>query len=171
MAAVKAKEDYQRRHMAGETEQARADLARLAIIKKRREEAAKLREAEGRKPGMSATGIESSSEEDSSDEEGGKPKGPKVVKAAPAKPAAPAAPLTAAAIASAALVAKKKAAATAEPEVATAADGGPPKLKSMDIKKLNGDALKEALKERGLDVQGQKKDLMKRLTDYEAARA
>lgn len=32
LAAIKAKEDYQRRHMAGETEQARADLARLAIV-------------------------------------------------------------------------------------------------------------------------------------------
>jgi hypothetical protein len=41
----------------------------------------------------------------------------------------------------------------------------------MDIKKLNGDALKDALKERGLDIQGQKKDLIKRLTDYEKARA
>jgi hypothetical protein len=32
LAAEKAKEDYMRRHMAGETEQARADLARLAIV-------------------------------------------------------------------------------------------------------------------------------------------
>ena len=35
---------------------------------------------------------------------------------------------------------------------------------------MNGDTLKEHLKARGLGVQGQKKDLMKRLTDYEAAR-
>ena len=41
----------------------------------------------------------------------------------------------------------------------------------MDIKKLNGDALKDALRARGLDVQGQKKDLIKRLSDFEAARA
>jgi hypothetical protein len=40
----------------------------------------------------------------------------------------------------------------------------------MDIKKMNGDALKDALKVRKLDVQGQKKDLIKRLCDYEAAR-
>jgi hypothetical protein len=33
LAAQKAKEDYLRRHMAGETEQARADLARLAIVR------------------------------------------------------------------------------------------------------------------------------------------
>lgn len=33
LAAAKAKEDYMKRHMAGETEQARADLARLAIVR------------------------------------------------------------------------------------------------------------------------------------------
>lgn len=169
LAALKAKEDYQRRHMAGETEQARKDLERLAIVKKRREEAAKLREAEGRRPGMSAAGIESSDDDDSSDEDGNAK--PKAVKVAAPKPAAPVVPATAASLASAALAAKKKAAAAAEPEVEKAADGGPPKLKAMDIKKLNGDALKDHLKERGLDVQGQKKDLMKRLIDYEAARA
>jgi hypothetical protein len=43
-------------------------------------------------------------------------------------------------------------------------------LKAMDIKKMNGDALKDALKERGLDIQGAKKDLTKRLLDHEAAR-
>jgi hypothetical protein len=47
---------------------------------------------------------------------------------------------------------------------------GPAKLKAMDIKKMNGDALKEHLKERKLDFQGQKKDLIKRLIDFEAAR-
>ena len=35
---------------------------------------------------------------------------------------------------------------------------------------MNGDALKDHLKERKLDFQGQKKDLMKRLIDYEATR-
>lgn len=33
LAAAKAKEDYLKRHMAGETEQARIDLARLAIVR------------------------------------------------------------------------------------------------------------------------------------------
>lgn len=46
-----------------------------------------------------------------------------------------------------------------------------PKLKSIDIKKMSADLLKEHLKERGLDIQGQKKDLVKRLTDFEAARS
>uniref|UniRef100_A0A8C4QBC5 Pdgfa associated protein 1a n=1 Tax=Eptatretus burgeri TaxID=7764 RepID=A0A8C4QBC5_EPTBU len=39
-----AKERYRKLHIAGKTEQARADLARLAIIRKQREEAAKKRE-------------------------------------------------------------------------------------------------------------------------------
>ena len=42
----KAKAHYQKLHAAGKTEEARADLARLAIIKKQREEAAKKREEE-----------------------------------------------------------------------------------------------------------------------------
>jgi hypothetical protein len=70
----------------------------------------------------------------------------------------------------AALAAKKKAAAQGEDKEGKGADGGPAKVSSMEIKKMNGDALKEHLKARGLDVQGQKKDLMKRLLDYEAAR-
>lgn len=40
----KAKAHYQKLHAAGKTEEARADLARLAIIKKQREEAAKKRD-------------------------------------------------------------------------------------------------------------------------------
>jgi hypothetical protein len=40
----------------------------------------------------------------------------------------------------------------------------------MDIKQMNGDTLKEHLKARGLPTQGQNKDLMKRLSDYEAGR-
>merc|ERR1711944_172368 len=42
----KAKAHYQKLHAAGKTEEARADLARLAIIRKQREEAAKKREEE-----------------------------------------------------------------------------------------------------------------------------
>ncbi|NXG49072.1 HAP28 protein, partial [Psilopogon haemacephalus] len=40
----KAKERYMKMHLAGKTEQAKADLARLAIIRKQREEAAKKKE-------------------------------------------------------------------------------------------------------------------------------
>ena len=43
---AKAKANYQKMHAAGKTEEARADLARLAIIRKQREEAAAKREAD-----------------------------------------------------------------------------------------------------------------------------
>ncbi|XP_051573125.1 28 kDa heat- and acid-stable phosphoprotein-like [Myxocyprinus asiaticus] len=42
----KAKERYMKMHLAGKTDQAKADLARLAIIKKQREEAALKKEEE-----------------------------------------------------------------------------------------------------------------------------
>jgi len=172
IAAQKAKDDYMRRHLAGETEQARADLARLALIKKKREEAAKQREAEGRAPGWTQNGVASDDDDDSSDDDDddGKPptKGPV---AAPRAVAAPAPVAKATEPAAAALAAKKKAAAAAPADdTPAAADGGPPKLKAMDIKKLNGDAMKDALKARNLSTQGAKKDLMQRLLDYEAAR-
>ncbi|XP_041033742.1 pdgfa associated protein 1a [Cetorhinus maximus] len=41
-----ARERYMKLHLEGKTEQARADLARLAIIRKQREDAAKKRETE-----------------------------------------------------------------------------------------------------------------------------
>jgi hypothetical protein len=41
LEAIRKKEEYQRRHMAGETEQAKKELAMLAIVRQRREEAAK----------------------------------------------------------------------------------------------------------------------------------
>ncbi|XP_077591236.1 pdgfa associated protein 1b [Stigmatopora nigra] len=42
----KAKERYMKMHLAGKTDQAKADLARLAIIKKQREEAARKKDEE-----------------------------------------------------------------------------------------------------------------------------
>lgn len=42
----KAKERYMKLHLAGKTDQAKADLARLAIIRKQREDAAKKKEEE-----------------------------------------------------------------------------------------------------------------------------
>ena len=41
-----AKERYDKLHMEGKTDEARADLARLALIRKQREDAAKKREEE-----------------------------------------------------------------------------------------------------------------------------
>ena len=129
----------------------------------------RLREAEGRKPGMSKLGIEEASDsssddddDDSSDDEDDKKKPAAKAKPTPAQ-------LT---------IAAKKRAAAAGDEVKvevkaagkTSKDAGPEKLKAMDIKKMNGDALKDHLKERKLDLQGQKKDLIQRLLDFEAAR-
>jgi hypothetical protein len=163
--AKRKQEDYMRRHLAGETEEARKDLERLALVRKKREEDAAARLAQGRAPGWTANGVESDDDDDSSsdDSDDGKPKAPKAPKAAAAPAAAPA--LTAA-------QAKKKAAALEESPAASAPGGATEVtvLKSMDIKKMNGDALKDALKERGLEIQGAKKDLTKRLLDYEAAR-
>lgn len=42
----RARENYQRLHAQGKTEEARADLARLAIIRQQREEAARKRDEE-----------------------------------------------------------------------------------------------------------------------------
>ncbi|XP_037060643.1 28 kDa heat- and acid-stable phosphoprotein-like [Peromyscus leucopus] len=50
----KAKERYMKLHLAGKTEQAKADLSRLAIIRKQQEEAARKKE-EGRKAKDDAT--------------------------------------------------------------------------------------------------------------------
>jgi hypothetical protein len=107
---------------------------------------------------MSAHGIASDddSDDDDDDDDDDEDEGKPVLKAAAAPPPA----LSEA-------QAKKKAAAL---ETTAPSGGEPVKVKAMDIKKMNGDALKEALRERGLDVQGQKKDLLKRLLDYEAAR-
>ena len=46
-----------------------------------------------------------------------------------------------------------------------------PRLKPIDVKKMAGDQLKENLKARGQGTQGQKKELIQRLIDFEAARA
>jgi len=181
--------------MIGETEQARKDLERLAIVRKRREEAAQKRAAEGRPAGWTPTGIQSSdsdsdSDDDSDDDAAVNQKGPSKPKGQVKGPAPSSITATSSSSSSApvnkqalaiqaeekalaiAVAAKKKAAALGEGEsnAEVASDGGPAKLKSMDIKKMNGDQLKDHLKARKLDVQGQKKDLMKRLIDYEAAR-
>uniref|UniRef100_A0A8D0GFK9 PDGFA associated protein 1 n=1 Tax=Sphenodon punctatus TaxID=8508 RepID=A0A8D0GFK9_SPHPU len=50
-----AKERYMKMHLAGKTEQAKADLARLAIIRKQREEAARKKEEERKAKDEAAT--------------------------------------------------------------------------------------------------------------------
>ncbi|KAI1286946.1 28 kDa heat- and acid-stable phosphoprotein [Halotydeus destructor] len=56
----RARENYDKMHAAGKTEQARADLARLALIRQQREDAAKKRGTEPAKPataGAKSTGA------------------------------------------------------------------------------------------------------------------
>lgn len=47
---------------------------------------------------------------------------------------------------------------------------GPEKLDVREIKKMNGKQLKDLLKERGLSTQGQKKELMDRLIEFETSK-
>lgn len=160
LEAARKREEYMKRHLAGETDAAKADLARLAEVRRRRAEQEKQRLAEGRGIGMTARGIEESSGESDSGSDAGdtKPRAPKATGSAPAMSERES---------------KKRAAALGTDTAVAAAEAvapGIPKLKTIDIKKMNGDALKEACKERGLKIQGQKKELMQRLIDYEAAR-
>jgi hypothetical protein len=130
-------------------------LQRLQEVRRKREEQRIKCEAEGRKPGWTQNGLDEDS--DGSDNEHEK-------KTAAASAAAPDPNSVAA---------RKKAAAMGPSEEEAAAAGGAggiPKLSAIEIKKLNADGLKEHLKVRGLSAQGQKKDLMKRLIDYEATR-
>lgn len=53
----KAKERYMKMHLAGKTDQAKADLARLAIIRKQREDAARKKEEEKKGKYLSCAGI------------------------------------------------------------------------------------------------------------------
>uniref|UniRef100_A0A6Q2ZEH8 Casein kinase substrate phosphoprotein PP28 domain-containing protein n=1 Tax=Esox lucius TaxID=8010 RepID=A0A6Q2ZEH8_ESOLU len=51
----KAKERYMKMHLAGKTDQAKADLARLAIVRKQREDAARKKEEERKAKEAAAT--------------------------------------------------------------------------------------------------------------------
>lgn len=144
MEAAKQKEEYMKKHLAGETEQARKDMERLAIVRKRREEQAAKRAVTGRKPGMSKNGLDNDDGESSEEE------APAVLSEAQAA---------------------KKAAALAVVDDSAESTNSLEIIKPIDIKKMNGDALKEALKARGLGTQGSKKDLISRLTDHEKQRA
>ncbi|CAH0481589.1 unnamed protein product [Peronospora belbahrii] len=103
---------YLKKHLAGETDEAKKDLARLAEVKRRREEAEKRKEEEEAAAAERAKG-------------------------------------------------KKK--------VEVKENDEP--LDARAIKALKPAVLKEKLKERNLSTQGQKKDLIQRLIDYENERA
>ena len=139
------------------------NLEKLALVRKRREEAKTKREAEGRAPGADAVPVkEDSSDSDSSDSDSDDEARMQEKKAKVAQKLA-------ASKKSEASKKKKEKAMAKEAEDTTGSDL--PVLKSIDIKKMNPAAIKDALKERGESTQGQKKDLIKRLTDFEAARA
>ena len=155
-----------RRHLAGETVEAKKEIAMLAMVKARREAAAAQRAETGRAAGwvMKDSDEESSGSEDSdSDSSDDEPK----KKTAGGKKSKSAEPVKKDLGAMTKEVADKKRAKAAAP---AENDGGLEKITPIEIKKMNPAAIKDTLKERGQSTQGQKKDLIKRLTDYEAAR-
>ena len=104
--------DYKRRHLAGQTAEAKKDLARLEIVRKQRVEAEKLRK-----------------DEEDAEKERNQRK-------------------------------KKSSSKTVDED-----------LDLRTIKAMKPNVLKEKLKERGLSIQGQKKDLIQRLIDFENEKA
>ncbi|KAF1327678.1 28 kda heat-and acid-stable phospho, partial [Globisporangium splendens] len=117
---------YMKKHLAGETEEAKKDLARLQEVKRRREEA----------------------EQRKREEE-----------------AAMFAHMVFACLSTVAAAEREK----AKKKVVEKNDDEP--LDARAIKALKPNVLKDYLKERGLSIQGQKKDLIQRLIDYENERA
>jgi Casein kinase substrate phosphoprotein PP28./SAP domain. len=130
--------EYRRRHELGLTEEYKRDMAKLAEVRKRREEAAKKSaeekaaaeafEAE-RKAQLEKVNANVDSDSDDSDAEDEKKKKKK---------------------------SKKKI--------------DLPKLDKITIKKMKPAQLKEALKERGCDIQGNAKTLTARLLEFEGSR-
>jgi len=121
--------DYRRRHELGLTEEYKRDMAKLALVKKRREEQQERAAAE--KEQESALELEVKKADKELEEVEGKKK-------------------------------KKSKGKKGEEEV--------PKLDKIVIKKMKPSQLKEALKERKLEIQGNSKALTERLLAYEAAR-
>lgn len=126
--------EYRRRHELGLTDEYKRDMAKLAEVRKRREEAEKRAKAEKdmqdameeeRKKMVAAIGQDDSSDSDNDSKK------------------------------------KKK---SSKKAVSI------PKLDKIAIKKMKPAQLKEALKTRGLDIQGNAKELTARLLDYEANR-
>jgi hypothetical protein len=141
---------YRKRHEAGLTEEYKRDMAKLAEVKARREaaaakkaaeaEATKLAEEERKKKAEQAGVWDSGSDSDSDDDDD-KEK-------------------------------KKKKKDSKKSKSGKGGDGGfdGPKLDKITIKKMKPAQLKEALKERGQDIQGNAKTLTTRLLDFEAKR-
>ena len=143
----------------------------IPFYDKLREEARIKREAEGRAPGWiqesSSDEDDSDSDEDSSDDD--QPK-----KAKPTKVIVGGKKTTEVSLGAVSKeLAEKKREKALKSESGGGSGGGDDsleKLSAIEIKKMNPNALKDALKARNLDIQGAKKDLLKRLLDHEAAK-
>lgn len=178
--AERKAEEYLRRRMAGETSEAKKDLERLKEIRARREAQKQKREAEGKAPGWTEKVSSEDEDDDDSDEEdsdddsdsdiAGKANKVKASKSKSGGKKAADEPVSLGAM-SKELAEKKKKAAAAPVDDDAGGVGDMPALKAMDIKKMNPNELKEHLKARNLPIQGAKKDLAKRLQDYETERA
>lgn len=179
--------EYLKRRMAGETSEAKKDLERLKEVRARREAQKQKREAEGRAPGWTekvsseeeSDGSDDSDEdrdEDSDSDSENADKARKVSKSKALKASksggkrAEDEPASLGAM-SKELAEKKKKAAAAPADDEAGGEANVPMLKAMEIKKMNPNELKENLKARNLSIQGSKKDLAKRLQDYENERA
>ena len=137
---------YRKRHEAGLTEEYKRDMAKLAEVKARREAAAAKKAAEEEAAKLAEDERKKKAEsagafDDSSDSDSDSDDDKKKKKKKSSK-------------------SKKK------------GGGGcdAPKLDKITIKKMKPAQLKEALKERGLDIQGNAKTLTARLLEFEAAR-
>lgn len=123
-AKAAAHEAYMKRHLALETDEAKADMARLALVRQRRAEAAERKAAESEEAARAAEAKEAAEKKAKKGKKGKKGDGKE------------------------------------EPEFEA--------LGKIAIKKMKPVDLKEALKERGLGIQGQKTELMQRLLEWEA---
>jgi hypothetical protein len=126
-------------------------MARLAEVRKRREEAKIKREKDEARQKLAEAGLPPASDDDDDDSDSDEEE----VEVAKPK-----------------ISAEKKAKNLAKKKAAMKEDDSDdiPVLSSIEIKKLKPDMLKEHLKKRGLSLQGQKKELITRLTDHEAGR-
>ena len=175
--AIKKKEDWMKRHLAGETDQAKVEMKKLAEVKARREAAKVKREGEGKAAGwVEERVVESSDESSDEDSDSDNELSSRMTKAPPVGAGGQKVakgkngePISLGAMTKE-TAEKKKKAALATLDSDSDDDGDLPALNNMEMKKMNPNDLKEHLKARNQSVQGAKKDLLKRLMDFEAAR-
>lgn len=153
---IQRQKEYQRRHDAGETDEAKADLGRLKEIKARREKEAKKKEDEKKaKEAESAKKIAASHRmtDDQKKEKAAK-KEKKDKKAKKEKKDKKA----------------KEEDSMFEFDLSSDSEDDTELLEPRVVKKMNPSQCKEKLKELGLAIQGNKKDLQQRLLDFYASK-